>query len=108
MIFVTGGAAQGKRNFAMEYFPDAMVMAAYQMTIEQCLNEGKDPVAQTQALLSVYPDVVMIMSEMGSGIVPTSAKDRILRDEVGRVGCFLAKQAEEVYRVVAGIGVRIK
>lgn len=108
MIFITGGAAQGKRKFAMEYFPGAMVMAAYQMTIEQCLKEGKDPVAQTRAMLSISPDVVIIMSEVGSGIVPASAQDRMFRDEVGRVGCYLAQQAEEVYRVVAGIGMRIK
>ena len=108
MIFVTGGAAQGKRQFATDYFPGAMIMAAYQLTIEQCIKEGKDPVVQAQAMLSISPDVVIVMSEMGSGIVPVEAKDRILRDEVGRVGCYLAEQAEEVYRVVAGIGMRIK
>lgn len=108
MIFVTGGAAQGKRKFAMDYFPGAMVMAAYQMTVEQCIKDGKDPLSQVEAMLSISPDVIIIMSEMGSGIVPVDSKDRILRDEVGRVGCYLAERAEEVYRVVAGLGMRIK
>lgn len=108
MIFITGGANQGKREFAMEHFPDKLVMAAYQMTIEKCLEEGKDPMAQTIAMLQMNPDVVIIMSEMGSGVPPADPFERKLRDETGRVGCFLAQVATEVYRVIAGIGMKIK
>ena len=33
---------------------------------------------------------------------------RKLRDEMGKIGCALAAEAEEVYRVIAGIGIQIK
>ena len=108
MIFITGGTAQGKREFAKMYFPEAMVMPAYQIAIEKYVREGKDPVEQTDAMLQINPELVIIMSEMGCGMEPESQSDRRLRSEVGRVGCYLANAATEVYRVIAGIGVRIK
>lgn len=108
MIFITGGISQGKREFAKEYFPEHRVMAAYQIAIEKCVREGKDPMVQTRAMITMNPDVIIIMSEVGNGITPVDPMMRKFREEVGRVGCFLAAEAEEVYRVVAGIGVRIK
>ena len=108
MIFITGGTKQGKREFAKEYLPDYMVMPAYQIAVERYMQEGKDPVEQTHAMLQMNPDVVIIMSEMGCGMEPADPYDRRLRDEIGRTGCYLANEAEEVYRVIAGIGTRIK
>ncbi len=108
MIFITGGVKQGKREYAMYYFPNRLVMPAYHITIEQCLKEGKDPIAYTMAMLRMNPEVVIIMSEMGCGVVPIDPMARRLREEVGRVGCYLAKEATEVHRVIAGVGIRIK
>ena len=42
------------------------------------------------------------------GIVPIDAFDRLYREKVGRILCKAVEQAEEVYRVVAGIPVCIK
>ncbi|MDD3141997.1 MAG: bifunctional adenosylcobinamide kinase/adenosylcobinamide-phosphate guanylyltransferase [Lachnospiraceae bacterium] len=108
MIFITGGVKQGKREFAKMYFPDNLVMAAFHISIEQCLKDGKDPMEHTKAMLQMNPDVIIIMSEMGCGVTPTDPFARRLRDEVGRIGCYLANEATEVYRVIAGIGTRIK
>ena len=41
-------------------------------------------------------------------LVPMSAEDREYRELVGHTGQLLARQAEVVYRVVCGIGTRIK
>ena len=48
------------------------------------------------------------MDEVGGGIVPVDPEDRIYRELVGRAGQRLAKEAEQVHRVLCGIGVRIK
>ena len=106
MIFITGGSCQGKVAFAKEQFPERILMPAYQFSVEKYVKEGKDPVEQTEAMLQMNPEVVIIMSEMGC--VPEKAEDRILREQVGRVGCYLADMADRVYRVTAGIGERIK
>lgn len=108
MIFITGGSRQGKVEFAKEHFPDLMVMPAYQISVEKYVKEGRDPVEQTAAMLQMNPEIVIIMSEVGCGMEPAEIYDRRLREEIGRTGCYLANEAQEVYRVIAGIGEKIK
>lgn len=48
------------------------------------------------------------MDEMGCGVVPMTYRERAYREIVGRIGCRLAEEADEVYRVVCGIAVKIK
>ena len=50
----------------------------------------------------------IVSTELGYGIVPIDAFDRLYREKVGRILCKAVEQAEEVYRVVAGIPVCIK
>ena len=54
------------------------------------------------------PALVILLDEVGSGIIPMEAEARRYRELVGRVGCMLAAQADTVVRVVCGIGVQIK
>lgn len=49
-----------------------------------------------------------MIDEIGSGIVPMNQEERIWREAVGRAGCKIAESAVEVYRVMSGIGIRIK
>ena len=58
--------------------------------------------------LAEAQDVVLIYPEVGSGVVPLDPEERAWREAVGRVGCRIAAEADEVYRVVAGIAQRIK
>ena len=51
---------------------------------------------------------MIVSDEIGSGIVPIDQNDRLWRETVGRALCTIARQAEQVIRVVCGIGVRIK
>ena len=46
--------------------------------------------------------------EMGCGIVPAEHSERQFREMNGRVNCLFAEQAEQVIRVIAGVGQRIK
>ena len=45
---------------------------------------------------------------MGNGVVPMEAFDRRYRETVGRICCNIAKQAEEVIRIVCGIPIVLK
>lgn len=108
MIFITGGASQGKKNFAETMFPGTQIVESFQIQIRQWLNEEKDVLNEVRSLLKHNPDAVILMNEMGCGITPMNILDRRLRDEVGQAGCYLAREATEVYRVIAGIGTKIK
>ena len=48
------------------------------------------------------------MDEVGCGVVPVDKEERQYREAVGAAGQELAARAEKVYRVTAGIPVRIK
>ena len=52
--------------------------------------------------------LAVVCNELGCGVVPMERSDRAWREKTGRLLCELAKQAPEVYRVTAGIAVRIK
>ena len=55
-----------------------------------------------------YPNCVIISDEVGNGIVPIEAFEREYRERTGRILVELAKKAEEVERVICGIGQKIK
>jgi len=52
--------------------------------------------------------LIMVTNELGSGLVPESSLGRAFRDIAGRINQIIAKQADEVYLLVAGIPVKIK
>lgn len=53
-------------------------------------------------------DMVIVSSELGAGLVPEAKLSRLFRDMHGRVNQYIAKNADEVYYVIASIGVKIK
>jgi len=59
-------------------------------------------------LLRRYPNVILISDEVGNGLIPMAREERILRDLIGRTQVYLAGQADEVIRVICGIGQQIK
>ena len=52
--------------------------------------------------------VVMVISEVGLGLVPENALSRRFRDLSGRCAQLAAERADEVYFLIAGIPQRIK
>jgi adenosylcobinamide kinase/adenosylcobinamide-phosphate guanylyltransferase len=50
----------------------------------------------------------LVSNEVGLGIVPDNRMARLYRDCLGRINQVLAKSADEVYFLAAGIPVRIK
>lgn len=52
--------------------------------------------------------LIVVSNEVGMGIVPDNALARDFRDAAGKVNQLIAKAADEVYLMVAGIGMKIK
>lgn len=130
MILITGGAFQGKLEAAEELFSEKesgkepLVLEGTQKELERLqkvdiihdfhlwirgiLEESKDPYEMTEKLLETNPSVIIILNQMGCGIVPIDSFDRKYRETVGRIGCLLAQKAEEVYLLNCGIARRLK
>lgn len=108
LIFITGGAGQGKRTYAGKHYPDWQVIINYEDIIWQEMEAGKDPVESVKKMLACSGRLVITMSETGAGLVPVDKRERRFRDLAGMTGCYLAEQAKEVYRMFAGIEVKLK
>ncbi len=112
IIMLTGGRAQGKTAFAESRFPGAKLLDNYQCEVQRQLLAGQDPVKEAEktmtALRRESGSTVIIIEEMGCGIVPLEREMRRYRDCNGRVACRIAAEADEVYRIFAGIGEKIK
>lgn len=114
MIFIVGGAYQGKKAFAEQKFAGYQIVDAYHACVRKQLQAGENPMEQARLMLEdagrtgSISALVVISDELGYGLVPVEYEERIYRETNGRVNCYLAEQAEQVYRVVAGIATKIK
>ena len=125
MKLVIGGYAQGKlkyickREQLTDYeLADAILLEAgsektvifdhFHLWVKEQLKEGKDPEAKLWAYLKQQKDLIIISDEIGNGIVPLDPFERMYRDRLGRILTELAGQAEEVIRVLCGLGQKIK
>ena len=62
----------------------------------------------TLATLAPDKTLIVVSNEVGMGIVPAYALGRVYRDMLGRVNQRLARAADRVYLMVAGLAVDIK
>lgn len=124
MKFITGGAYQGKLEYAKKLYPDAEwadgagcslqellscgAVDHFHLFVRRWLQEGKTPQELTEAILNKNSNLVIVCDEIGCGLVPTDAFEREYRESVGRICTELVKYADEVYRVTCGIGGRIR
>ena len=100
MILITGGAFQGKKDFAESFGLDN-IMYDFHLLVRNC--ENIDILMEKAEKSSV-----VVSDDIGCGIVPLDKEDRLWRERTGRCLCILAQKAEKVYRVSMGIPVRIK
>lgn len=126
MILVVGGAFQGKKEYVMQNWGlsedmladgrscdrerlfQAKAILHFHEYLRRCLQEQQSIHILIQELVSRNPEVIVIANELGYGVVPVDAFDREYRETVGRTCCMLAKEAQEVHRVVCGVGMVIK
>ena len=126
MLLVTGGLFQGQKEYALELmglspeqvleggdcdFDDAFGATAindFHLIIKRLLEAGWDANQYAKELIEKNPKAVIIMDEVGCGIVPAKSEERLYRETTGRISCELAKASDRVYRVFCGIGTCIK
>ena len=64
--------------------------------------------AFSQKIYEQNPDIIIISTEIGGGIVPMEKSERLWREAVGRSCCYIAAHSEKVIRMVCGIPTVIK
>ena len=52
--------------------------------------------------------MIVVSSEIGSGVVPGTASGRRFRDELGRLNARIAADSDEVWLCTAGIARRLR
>ena len=123
MILITGGAYQGKTAYAQAHISHtftngescgfdeakaAKVLTNYHALIRRLTESGIDAEAFTAAFCKANPGCVVLLDEVGSGIIPMEKSERMWREAVGRAGCILAENARTVIRLVCGIPIVLK
>lgn len=132
MKLVIGGRAQGKLNYVLQHmtdenyqiydgvFPDEgelfnrskkneiLIVNHFHNWVNKELKENRNPEKELEAFLKKGVRCVIISDEIGNGIVPVDAFERDYRERTGRMLITLASQADEVVRVICGIGQKIK
>lgn len=112
MVLIVGGKGTGKRRWvlnSLHYAPEDIAME---------VNENKPVLYGLEAILrnedgdgllsNLLAREVVICDEVGCGVVPMTAEERMWRDEVGRICCLLAEQAEVVVRLCCGLPLALK
>ena len=109
MILIIGGFAQGKLHYVEQHYSEQEYIVNHlHLFIKEQLQQGKNPEDEINKIIKEHPDCILICDEIGNGIVPMEAEERIYRERTGRILERLAAQADEVVRVVCGIGQKIK
>ena len=136
MELVTGGAFQGKLDYAVKKYglaeteifectedadPDfsAVCLTHYERYVMRCLREGTAPRTDfggdhscADGVCSfdggAHGPLVIIMDDIFCGVVPADPELRAWRELCGRTLTALAQNAEEVTRLFCGIPKTIK
>lgn len=123
MMLMIGGAYEGKTEYAeavgisdicngetagFDEIKKHKCVKKYQMLVKRQLEAGLDPLIEAEKLFDECPDIVIISTEIGCGIVPIEKSERIWRETVGKVCCFIAAKSEKVIRISCGIASVIK
>lgn len=126
MKFVVGGQCTGKLAFVLNKFnvtldevgdcteltyeelKDKAVIYNLHILIKKLLEENDSTEVFNMVMDLVRQDKIVITNEIGYGVVPIERFDRQYRELTGRICCKIAEESKEVYRVVCGIGSKIK
>ena len=119
MVLMTGAVYAGKHELAQALYGisafcdgetadfseilTAEAVSSYHRLVYRLLQNGKSPQIFTQELIQQSPDMLILMNEVGSGIVPIEPEERRWREECGICARMIAKEADTVIRVVCGI-----
>ena len=72
------------------------------------LNSGKSYEKILKNILEIDANIVFVLNDVNSGIIPNNELSREYVDKSGIVGQIVAKACDEVYQVVVGLENRLK
>ncbi len=124
MIFVFGGAYQGKLDYALQQFQKTQqdvyrctrgniqfnrpVIYGLEEFVLGCVEVGHEATDILIANAENLEDKIIIACDVSCGVVPMDKGQRAFREMMGRTMIYLSKQATEVHRVFCGLGQPIK
>lgn len=126
MIFIIGGSYQGKLEFARHEYSikendiflctqesttigfDKKCIAYIDKYALNCVRSGLEPADIFKANMHALKDTVIISDDVSCGIVPIDTDLRAWREACGRMNNYLAREADEVWRLFCGLPQRIK
>ena len=123
MIFVFGGAHQGRGSFVEGLgfseirtadeetrFPDFSTGAVrgLERWALGCVRRGEEPAALLAAREAEWKNCALIGTDFSCGVVPMDAEMRAWREANGRMNNYLASRAKRVVRVFCGLPQELK
>ena len=127
MKLVIGGTAQGKLEYVLlkhdvqknmvwdgvlpndrKLNKNIVIINHFHQWVKSRMVSGGCPEDEIMSFLDCNEDCIIICDEIGNGIVPIDPFEREYRERTGRILVQLAMRAEEVERVICGIGQKIK
>ncbi|HHT9154872.1 MAG TPA: bifunctional adenosylcobinamide kinase/adenosylcobinamide-phosphate guanylyltransferase [Candidatus Tripitaka sp. YC43] len=93
---------------------DCLTLYVTNLLLDEDQKEAKEPYVLEeieglcQAAKDVSHDVIMVSNEVGLGIIPADPLGRQFMDIAGLVNQLVAREAEAVYFLIAGMAKRIK
>lgn len=123
-VFI-GGAHNGKRDYVRKLLQDEkktvqwfdgvlpgpgsgeVVVAGIEKWLAQCGLEEKEAIQHVMNAVA-QRKALLILTDIGRGIVPIDAEQRKLRDVCGRLYQQLIAEAEEVTQIWYGIAQQLK
>ena len=127
MKLIIGGTAQGKLEYVllkydaqknmvwdgvlpndMELNGNIVIINHFHQWVKSRMVSGGCPEDEIMSFLDCNEDCIIICDEIGNGIVPIDPFEREYRERTGRILVQLAMRAEEVERIICGIGQKIK
>lgn len=100
--------ADGRLEMDEQTVMQANLITHFELFVRREMEAGRDPYAFAEHLMQENPDAIVTADAIGCGIVPMEAFERDYRETDGRVCQQIAAFAEEVHRVICGLGMRIK
>ncbi len=127
MKLIIGGTAQGKLEYVLLKYDvqknmvwdgvlpndrklnkNIVVINHFHQWVKSRMVSGGCPEDEIMSFLDCSEDCIIICDEIGNGIVPIDPFEREYRERTGRILVQLAMRAEEVERIICGIGQKIK
>lgn len=131
MELFIGGAFQGKLDYVKSLYngrkvkvfseddfntlctlkDEEVIWNHFHLTVRNLLKAGFEPeevTGRVEEIISKNPDIRIISTEIGCGVVPVKEEDRIWRDYTGHLLVKIARNAGKVERIICGIPQRLK